>query len=107
MNLKRIAVAVVLGYLLVVVLKKRSITLNPNSSTRAFQLVTDAAQRRADLDFMHDRERAKICRPVYFMMQNPDRMNDKYDWQKARIKLRCDSAAEDGGFPPNGTQYFI
>lgn len=107
MRLKTLSIILFLLFGLHFILEQQTITLTQNSQTQDFQLVAEAAKQRDDLDFIHDRERAKICRPVYFMMQNPGRMDDAYDWQKARIQLRCDSAAEDAGFPSEGTQYFV
>lgn len=87
---------------------KRVIRLSQNSSNRDFERVTDAAKARPDLSFINNEERAKICRPYFFMNNNPDRMmKDNYDWTAARVALGCDNSAEDAGFPPSGTLYWI
>lgn len=87
---------------------KRVIRLSPDSSNRDFERVTDASKARTDLSFITNEERAKICRPYYFMNNNPDRMTqDDYDWTAARVALGCDNSAEDVGFPIGGTLYWI
>ena len=91
--------------------QKRMVILSVNSPARDLRKVVDASMIREDLDFIHHRERAKICRPVYHVMKNPNLMRD-YErdngyWETARITLRCDNAAEDAGFPLGGTRYYV
>lgn len=87
---------------------KRVIRLSTNSPNRDFERVADAAMLRPDLSMINNEERAKICRPYYFMNAHPDRMmQGTYDWTAARVKLGCDNAAEDVGFPPGGTLYWV
>lgn len=104
--------AFMLGVLLIAVWyfiqPKRVIRLSPDSPNRDFERVTDAAMARPDLGVITNEERAKICRPYYYMNAHPDRiMQDNYDWTHARTVLGCDNAAEDVGFAPGGTLYWI
>ncbi len=86
----------------------RVIRLSPESPNSDFERVTNAAMTRPDLGVITNEERAKICRPYYYMNAHTDRiMQGDYDWTNARTVLGCDNAAEDVGFPPGGTYYWV
>lgn len=97
-------VAIVFFLLVTFPVLPRSVILSPNATCAEFESVVEAAERRPDLDFIHESERAQICDAVYHNLKRPYKCPD-YDWQRARRVLRCDTAAEGPGFPPHGTMY--